>query len=357
MISIAIRGVTKRFGEVTALDDLSLDIEPGELFSLLGPSGCGKTTLLRSLAGFYTPEAGRIFFGDEEVTRVAAHKRNTGMMFQSYALWPHMTVEQNVAFGLEERRVPAGEIRRRVREALETVRMAEHAGREPNRLSGGQQQRVALARALVIRPQCLLLDEPLSNVDAKLRLDMRGEIRRICKEFELTAVYVTHDRKEALSISDRLAVLDSGRLLQAGTPWEIYRRPVSETVAHVIGETNFVEGVIVRSGAGMASVRTALGEFQGVFSINHGNEPGEGSEVLLSIRPEVWRLERFRDETNSVPGKIRRSVYQGELSQHEFFTGEHTLKVVEMNPRSAGGAGDRELYASVDPEDVVILGR
>ncbi len=355
MIRIGIDGVTKRFGEVTALDGLSLTIEPGELFFLLGPSGCGKTTLLRTLAGFYAPDAGRVFFGDKDVTGVPAHKRNTGMMFQSYALWPHLTVEKNVAFGLEERRVPRDEIRRRVREALASVHMDGYGGRKPNQLSGGQQQRVALARALVIRPQCLFLDEPLSNLDAKLRLEMRGEIRRICKEFELTAVYVTHDQKEALSISDRLAVLDAGKVLQVGTPWEVYRRPVSETVAHFIGETNFLEGVVLRSGAGMASVHTALGEMQGVC-VNGGEEPPSGAEVLVSIRPEGWRLERFRDETNCVPGRIGRTVYLGEVSRHEFVAGEHVLKVFELNPRFSGGSGV-ELYASVDPEDVVILMR
>src|ERR1044071_3952502 len=181
MISIRIQQLTKRFGAVTALQHLDLTIEPGELFFLLGPSGCGKTTLLRSLAGFYIPDAGRIWFGDEDVTELAPHKRNTGMMFQSYALWPHLTVAENVAFGLEARKVPKDERARRVAEALESGRMADCGARKPNQLSGGQQQRVALARALVIRPRCLLLDEPLSNLDAKLRLEMRAEIRLVCK--------------------------------------------------------------------------------------------------------------------------------------------------------------------------------
>src|SRR5580700_6661426 len=184
MISIKIKQLSKRFGTITALRGIDLAIEPGELFFLLGPSGCGKTTLLRSLAGFYIPDEGRIFFGDEDVTRLAPHKRNTGMMFQSYALWPHMSVAQNVAFGLEERKLPTPEIRQKVAEALESVHMGAYAERKPNQLSGGQQQRVALARALVIRPRCLLLDEPLSNLDAKLRLEMRSEIRRVCKEFK-----------------------------------------------------------------------------------------------------------------------------------------------------------------------------
>ena len=194
MISIRIQKLTKRFGTTMAVQQLDLTIASGELFFLLGPSGCGKTTLLRCLAGFYIPDEGRIFFGDEDVTRLAPHKRNTGMMFQSYALWPHMTVAENVAFGLEQRKVSKDDIRKRVGEALESVRMGEYAGRKPNELSGGQQQRVALARALVIRPRCLLLDEPLSNLDAKLRLEMRAEIRRVCKEFKLTTVYVTHDQ-------------------------------------------------------------------------------------------------------------------------------------------------------------------
>src|ERR1041384_683133 len=263
MISIRIQQLTKRFGPVTALQRLHLTIAPGELFFLLGPSGCGKTTLLRSLAGFYIPEEGQILFGDEDVTRLAPHKRNTGMMFQSYALWPHMTVAENVAFGLEERKVPRDEIKRRVREALESVRMAEFAERRPNQLSGGQQQRVALARALVIRPRCLLLDEPLSNLDAKLRLEMRGEIRRVCKEFKLTTVYVTHDQKEALSISDRMAILESGHILQVGSPRDVYRRPKRKTVANFIGDTDFFAGKVLGTQGDRVTVETEFGRFEG----------------------------------------------------------------------------------------------
>src|SRR5882672_6004613 len=264
MISIQVQQLTKQFGPVVALHGLSLRINPGELFFLLGPSGCGKTTLLRSMAGFYIPEEGTIRFGDEDVTRLAPHRRNTGMMFQSYALWPHMTVAENVAFGLEERKVAKEEIKRRVGEALESVRMGPYAERRPNQLSGGQQQRVALARALVIRPRCLLLDEPLSNLDAKLRLEMRSEIRRVCKEFKLTTVYVTHDQKEALSISDRMAILESGRILQVGTPREIYRRPARKTVAHFIGETDFLPGRVLGRSGGYLMVETAVGSFTGI---------------------------------------------------------------------------------------------
>jgi iron(III) transport system ATP-binding protein len=274
MISIRVQQLTKRFGAVTALHQLDLTIEPGELFFLLGPSGCGKTTLLRSMAGFYIPEEGRILFGDEDVTRLAPHKRNTGMMFQSYALWPHMTVAENVAFGLEERKVAAGEIKRRVGEALESVRMGQYAERRPNQLSGGQQQRIALARALVIRPRCLLLDEPLSNLDAKLRLEMRTEIRRVCKEFKLTTVYVTHDQKEALSISDRMAILEGGRILQVGTPREVYKRPARKTVANFIGETDFLPGKVVSVGGGNLTVETAIGRFEGL--------PGDPARVPVT---------------------------------------------------------------------------
>ena len=244
MISIKITNLTKRFGETTALDHVDLQIAAGEIFFLLGPSGCGKTTLLRTIAGFYIPEAGQVFFGDEDVTSLPPHKRNTGMMFQSYALWPHMTVGKNVAFGLEERKIGKDEIRQRVQEALASVKMEQYAGRKIHQLSGGQQQRVALARALVIRPRCLLLDEPLSNLDAKLRLEMRGEIRRICKESGLTAIYVTHDQKEALSVGDRIALMDSGRIRQVGTPLEIYRKPNSQLVADFIGETNILPATV-----------------------------------------------------------------------------------------------------------------
>jgi iron(III) transport system ATP-binding protein len=354
MISIRIQQVTKRFGSVTALDHLDLTIAPGELFFLLGPSGCGKTTLLRSLAGFYVPDEGRIFFGEEDVTRLAPHKRNTGMMFQSYALWPHMTVAQNVAFGLEERKVPREEIKARVAEALESVHMAGYGERRPNALSGGQQQRVALARALVIRPRCLLLDEPLSNLDAKLRLDMRAEIRRVCKEFKLTTVYVTHDQKEALSVADRMAILEHGRVLQVGTPRDLYRRPNCTRVANFIGETDLIPGRFVRAANGHAVVATDLGEFDGVLG-DPASAPAAGASVTLSIRPECWRLQREPAGRNAVRGRIGAAVYLGELAQYELSAGERTLKVLELNPRFLDGEPRGEVYATAVPEDVVVL--
>ncbi|MSU64939.1 MAG: ABC transporter ATP-binding protein [Opitutus sp.] len=356
MISIRIQQLTKRFGAVTALQHLDLTINPGELFFLLGPSGCGKTTLLRSLAGFYIPDEGRIFFGDEDVTRLAPHKRNTGMMFQSYALWPHMTVAENVAFGLEERKVAKDEITRRVGEALESVHMGPYAARRPNQLSGGQQQRVALARALVIRPRCLLLDEPLSNLDAKLRLEMRTEIRRVCQEFKLTTVYVTHDQKEALSISDRMAILDHGRILQVGAPRDVYRRPACKTVADFIGEADFIPGQIVSATVAAATVETAVGRFEGVLG-DPSSIPPPGTAVTLSIRPECWVLSRTAPARNGVQGRIGEAIYLGELAQYELEAGAQSLKILEINPRFLDQSGRGEVYASAEPEDVVVLTR
>jgi iron(III) transport system ATP-binding protein len=356
MISIQVKQLTKRFGPVVALHGLDLTINPGELFFLLGPSGCGKTTLLRSLAGFYIPEEGQILFGNEDVTRLAPHKRNTGMMFQSYALWPHMSVAENVAFGLEERKVPRAEIKRRVDEALASVRMEKYAERKPNMLSGGQQQRIALARALVIRPRCLLLDEPLSNLDAKLRLEMRTEIRRVCKEFKLTTVYVTHDQKEALSIADRMAVLDHGHILQVGSPREVYKRPTTKVVANFIGETDFVPGKVAGVSGEFVTVETPIGRFDGIFGDPQRPVP-VGAEVTMSVRPECWELHRDPEPRNVVKGRIGESVYLGEVAQYDFVTSNNgtKLKIFERNPRFADGSARGELYAAAAPQDVVIL--
>ncbi|MCM2274099.1 MAG: ABC transporter ATP-binding protein [Candidatus Didemnitutus sp.] len=356
MISIQVKQLTKRFGNVVALHGLDLTIRPGELFFLLGPSGCGKTTLLRSLAGFYIPEEGQILFGTEDVTRLEPHKRNTGMMFQSYALWPHMTVAENVAFGLHERKVPAAEVKKRVDDALCSVRMEKYADRKPNMLSGGQQQRIALARALVIRPRCLLLDEPLSNLDAKLRLEMRTEIRRVCKEFKLTTVYVTHDQKEALSIADRMAILDHGYILQVGSPRDVYKRPTRKIVANFIGETDFIPGKVIGIAAGFVTVETPVGRFDGIFG-EPEHIPDVGAEVTVSIRPECWELHRDAESRNVVRGRIGDSVYLGEVAQYDFVTSNNgtKLKIFERNPRFVDGSARGELYATVAPEDVIVL--
>ena len=356
MLSIRIENLTKRFGESVALHSLNLTIGPGEIFFLLGPSGCGKTTLLRSIAGFYPADGGRIFFGDEDVTNLPPHQRNTGMMFQSYALWPHMTVAQNVAFGLEERHIPRAEITRRVGAALDSVKMGEYAARKINQLSGGQQQRVALARAMVIRPRCLLLDEPLSNLDTKLRIEMRGEIRRICKEAGLTAIYVTHDQKEALSVGDRIAVMESGHIRQSGAPAEVYRQPASRFVADFMGETNFISGTVSGTVSGIAAesvaVRTPLGDFSATA---HGWQPQVGRKVLLSVRPETLRLSTAAASVNSIAGSIHERVYLGEMAQYRFAVGAQTLKIYELNPRFVFGNSHAALFASADPADVVVL--
>jgi iron(III) transport system ATP-binding protein len=355
MISITIENLVKRFGEHTALAGITIRIEAGEIFFLLGPSGCGKTTLLRNIAGFYVPDAGRILFGDEDVTALPPHKRNTAMMFQSYALWPHMTVAKNVAFGLEERRTPSQEIERRVKQALSSVRMEDYADRKIAQLSGGQQQRVALARALVIRPRALLLDEPLSNLDAKLRLEMRAEIRRVCKESGLTAIYVTHDQKEALSISDRMAILEGGKIAQIGRPEEVYRRPRSRIIADFIGESNFIPGRIVSSTSETTTVDTAIGTFQGVVS-DPAWKPRSGDPATLSIRPESWTITAEARGANSAQGRIGESIYLGEIAQYQFLAGPHALKIFEMNPQPSDRPPGRELYASATPQDVVVLG-
>ncbi len=361
MISVIIEGLVKRFGSLTALNGIDLRIEPGELFFLLGPSGCGKTTLLRSIAGFYIPEEGSIKFGDEDVTRLPPHKRNTGMMFQSYALWPHLNVAGNVAFGLEERKVPKAEIKRRVAEALASVKMDHLAERKINQLSGGQQQRVALARALVIRPRCLLLDEPLSNLDAKLRLEMRTEIRRACKESGLTAVYVTHDQKEALSIADRLAILEGGKIAQIGPPREVYRRPRSRLVADFISETNFIPGEVMSTDHRECHVKTVHGEFVG-FLTDPGWTPAAGEKAIISVRPESWRLERansYSATINAIRGAIGTGTYLGEVAQYDFqpsAEGSAPVKMVELNPQIVEHIGKKIEYAAcADATDVVVL--
>ena len=352
MLSIRIEKLTKRFGDTIALHSLDLAIGAGEIFFLLGPSGCGKTTLLRSIAGFYQPEEGRILFGDADVTRLPPHERHTGMMFQSYALWPHMSVAQNVAFGLEERKLPRPEIDQRVKEALDSVRMGTYADRKINQLSGGQQQRVALARAMVIRPRALLLDEPLSNLDTKLRIEMRGEIRRICKEAGLTAIYVTHDQKEALSVGDRIAVMEAGHIRQAGPPAEVYRRPLSRFVADFMGETNFIEGTVVSADSKLVRVDTALRQFTATA---HGWQPDAGQRVTLSMRPEAWLLGVENSAPNAITGRIRERVYLGEMAQYRFGSGESVLKIYELNPRFVFESDNREITASIEPDDVVVL--
>lgn len=349
MESIKALKITKRFGEVTALNRVDLEIKPGELFFLLGGSGCGKTTLLRCIAGLETPTEGRVFFGEREVTELPPHQREAAMVFQSYALWPHMTVGQNIAFGLEERKVPKGEIKRRVDEALSMVKLEGYGPRGIDQMSGGQQQRVSLARALVVRPKCLLLDEPLSNLDAQLRLEMRSEIRRITKENQLTGVYVTHDQAEALSMADRMAVMDEGNVIQVGPPEEVYRNPNCSYVAGFIGETNLLKGVFSRDGV----VETPSGTLKGRITVEEWN-PSDGSEVLLSIRPEAIKI--GSPTGANLTGKIRERTYLGNLIQYTVELTDGTqMQVTEMNPRTLYEPGEETIGLSMIQDDILIL--
>lgn len=356
--AIHIRRLVKRYapGSTPAVDGVSLTIDPGELFFLLGPSGCGKTTLLRMIAGFIEPTDGAIAFAgadgaERDVTYLPPNKRNTGMVFQSYALWPHMSVFDNVAFGLSVRKVDKAETQRRVMEALAMVQMDPYAQRKPNALSGGQQQRVALARALVIRPDVLLLDEPLSNLDAKLRIELRSEIRRICKSSGITGVYVTHDQKEALSMADRCAVMKSGRIVQLGTPHELYHRPCDRFVAEFLGETNFIEGT--RRGS---TIVTSAGTL-----VTGSTAEAADGPVTLSLRPEALRLEQGSPSgNNSLSGTIVDSMYLGEIAQHtvELAGGGANptrMKVAQLNPGPAAAALRGAVSVTIAPTDVVVL--
>jgi iron(III) transport system ATP-binding protein len=352
MTDIRIKNLSKRFGLVTALENVNLHVSAGELFFLLGPSGCGKTTLLRTIAGFYAPSDGRIIFEKNDVTALPPHRRKVGMVFQNYALWPHMTVFQNVAFGLEYNKTPRAKIRDLVHEMLEKVQLDAYAMRKPNELSGGQQQRVALARALVVRPRCLLLDEPLSNLDAQLRNDMRCEIRNICKEHKLTTIYVTHDQKEALSIADRIAIFSRGKIDQVGTPVQLYKFPGTRFTAEFVGETNIVDGVIVQIGAGEAIVRTKIGNFRGILSPRI-KDPRPGEKVHISIRPECFKLSDFPTRENCADGTIGNVTYFGEVAHYEFEKNGTILRISEINPSHF--ANVRRMYAHASREDVVIL--
>ncbi len=353
MESIRAESVVKSFGSTRALDGITLRVEPGELFFLLGASGCGKTTLLRCIAGLETPDRGAIFFGDRDVTKMPPHKREAAMVFQSYALWPHLTVGRNIAFGLEERRVPKPEINRRVAEALERVQLPGYGDRSIDQMSGGQQQRVSLARALVVKPKCLLLDEPLSNLDAQLRVEMRREIRRIVKENGLTAIYVTHDQEEALAMAGRLAVMHRGKVAQIGAPEEIYRTPRSAFVANFIGETNLITGEVIETRDGLTRVKTAVGILTGRATDPNG-PPAPGETVELSIRPEAWRLHQESGE-NEITGHIVDRSYLGQRIQYWIETTAGRQQVVEMNPHRIHAPGGEKIVLHARHDDVVVL--
>jgi len=357
-VSITIRGLRKAFGKTIAVDHVDLTVEPGELFFLLGPSGCGKTTLLRMLAGFTDPTSGSIRFGEKDVTHLPPHKRNTGMVFQGYALWPHMSVRQNVQFGLDVRKVPAAKKTERVDEALAMVQMGAYADRKINQLSGGQQQRVALARAIVVEPTVLLLDEPLSNLDAKLRGDMRQQIRSICKRAGITAVYVTHDQKEALSMADGIAVLSEGNVMQVGPPREVYDRPTSRFVADFLGETNFIPAEVKGRVGDALVLETTSGELRS--TVFPDNLPEKGN-VTCSIRPEAIRLihndAALADESdaNTLTATRAGLTYLGEMAQYQLkLSDEQGISVFELNPRTLEPEG-KQLTIAFDPGDTVVL--
>jgi iron(III) transport system ATP-binding protein len=335
-----------------AVDAIDLTVEPGQLFFLLGPSGCGKTTLLRMVAGFIEPTSGAIRFNGRDITKLPAGKRNTGMVFQSYALWPHMTVYDNVLFGLEIRKVGKQEAARRVEEALAAVRMEKFVARKPNQLSGGQQQRVALARALVVRPDVLLLDEPLSNLDARLRTEMRSEIRRICTESGITTLYVTHDQKEALSMADRIAVLSAGRVVQLGGPRELYSRPVSRFVAEFLGDATILPGEYRPGTDGQGVIAV------GGHTIETRNGGGRSAGPALAVvRPESWSLSA--EQGAGLPGRVREVRFLGEITEYLIDTlSESGAPQPVLATALGSGVGLRAgqpVWASVRPEDVVIV--
>jgi iron(III) transport system ATP-binding protein len=357
MVEIRLENLRKTFGEVVATDEVTMVLKEGELSTLLGPSGCGKTTLLRLIAGFYIPDHGKILFDEKDVTQVPPHKRNTGMCFQNYALWPHMSVSENVAYGLKLKRVNGlkytkAAIKKRVDKALELVRMGDLGQRHIHQLSGGQQQRVALARALVIEPDVLLLDEPLSNLDAKLRLEMREEIIRIQQELSITTVYVTHDQHEALSISDRVAVMDKGYVQQFDLPREIYANPQTIFVADFIGQCTFIDGHIESVGdrieVRIPNNQTVSGR---TTILNYPFEAGEA--VKAAIRPEDLHVKRSNQSDNVITGQVTRTIYIGNALEVYFQVGTIHAQAL-LDPDSPTKEGDEiSLYASSN--EVMIL--
>ncbi|MDO4492662.1 MAG: ABC transporter ATP-binding protein [Clostridia bacterium] len=310
-----------------AVHDTTLEIEPGSFVTLLGPSGCGKTTTLRMIAGFESPDEGEIYLGEEPINELTPNKRDTAMVFQSYALLPHYNVFDNVAYGLKLRKVPKDEIKQRVMHILDLVELTGMEARMTNQLSGGQQQRVALARALVIEPSVLLFDEPLSNLDAKLRVSMRTEIRRIQQEVGITAIYVTHDQSEAMALSDQIIIMNKGVVAQMGTPQEIYYHPVDRFVADFIGEANFLEGNYLGEQDGVASVKMDSGE---VFRVAPRQGMHAGDRCTAVLRPEAAML----SDEGGIPCKVELSCFMGSYQNYHVRVGNTLVKLEEHNPQN-----------------------
>lgn len=353
---IEVRGVTKRFGDFTAVDDVSLSVRAGEFLTLLGPSGCGKTTLLRLLAGFEFPDAGAILLDGADVTCQPPYRRNVNQVFQSYALFPHLTVRENVRFGLRMQRVPSAEAEARIRDALGMVSLGEVAARRPDQLSGGQRQRVALARAIVCRPKVLLLDEPLSALDAKLRHTMRLELKHLQRRLGITFVFVTHDQEEALTMSDRIAVINRGRIEQLGTATEIYHRPRTPFAADFIGQANLLSGAVVSRNGLTARVRLDGGLELTVSALEL---PADTTKALVSIRPEKIHISRSRPQTENVfEARIEEEIFQGATDQLRLVTDQGTrLQALVANESAMNEAfheGDR-VFCGLHFDDLVIV--
>jgi iron(III) transport system ATP-binding protein len=346
--------VHKRYGDVAALAGVSLTIQGGEFFTLLGPSGCGKTTLLRCVAGFLRPDDGRILCDGDRLDRLPAHRRDIGMVFQNYAIFPHLTVFENVAYGLRARRVEPAEIRQRALETLRLVQMDALAERRPDQLSGGQQQRVALARAMAIRPRLLLMDEPLSNLDAKLRVEMRTEIRRLQRELGITTVYVTHDQEEALAISERLAVMNAGRVEQVGFPWDVYQSPQSAFVAQFIGTSNTLQGTLVDGGREWASVRI------GDWTLRARPADGLAGSAQAVFRPEALALvAEGHDAAGATVGEavvVSREFLGAVLRYRLRLPGGALIHLDEHKPDAARLRPEgAQVRFAVRPEDVMLF--
>ena len=350
---VVLRRVTKSFGSVVAVNDLTLDIPRGMFLSLLGPSGCGKTTTLRLIAGFEQPSEGDVFIRGQRVNFVPAYRRDFSMVFQNFALFPHMTVAKNVAFGLRMRRVPHAERETRVREALALVHLTGFEQRYPKQLSGGQQQRVALARAIVVRPAVLLLDEPLGSLDKKLREEMQVELRQLQRAIGITTVFVTHDQEEALTLSDRVAIMNGGQIEQMGTPRELYERPATDFVANFLGVSNIFEGRVI--GRQDAEARVAIGPIQ----VSVAWEPGleAGGPVRVAVRPEKIRL-GAPDEPGGLPARLRHVVYLG-ATTHFYLEGPEgrslVVHVQNVSPDTALWTLGDNVSCHLEPRSVFVL--
>ncbi len=352
---IDIRRVQKSFGSVAAVRDVSLSIEAGEFFTLLGPSGCGKTTLLRMVAGFCSLDGGEIWVGGRRVDQIPPHRRNTGMVFQNYAVFPFLSVFDNVAYGLRARGMPRHTIDERVRRCLEMVQLADYAARMPHQLSGGQLQRVAIARCLAIEPEVLLLDEPLSNLDAKLRVQMRSEIRRLQQALKITALYVTHDQEEALVLSDRLAVMCDGTIQQLGRPSEVYHQPANAFTANFMGSTNLLRGRVIRHTENRTTVAVGSQE----ILLSPIGRPAE-AEILFCLRPEAIRLapeQSSQPNIEALAGQVSRVEFLGSSTRYEVAIGKDiSLLVAAFDewPSRQFHPGDR-VWALYDPARVTVL--